>query len=298
MTRESGVNASGSVILRPLVWVSALIVILACCFAAFIWRSKPQEPPGLRAELLSLMQTAGLPPPRAGTTTLSDFTKRISPAGMNRLLAMSAPTASLPALQWMVQNGAEPLNIPHDQGTPLIHLVAKTPTSERIAYFLKLGLNAVERDREGQTLLHAAAKGELDKQTLSLLVSAGLSVRDRSASGLQPLHRANAVAVPVLVTAGAEPEARDDKQRTPLHWAAMNAQGQLARALLNSGASVHSLDDHGRSALHLAALARTPAVYQLLVDAGASTTLRDSSGQTPAEIAAREMRNYRVRAYR
>jgi uncharacterized protein len=43
--------------------------------------------------------------------------------------------------------------------------------------------------------------------------------------------------------AGADVNARDDRQQTPLHWAAMKGHTDLARLLIDKGADLNARDD-------------------------------------------------------
>ena len=103
---------------------------------------------------------------------------------------------------------------------------------------------------------------------------------------------------PVLVTAGANMEARDDDGNTPLHDADYPA---LVEALVAAGANLEARDQRGRTPLHHAATApimldtltssrdsaRDRRVHiEALVAAGANLEARDEAGNTPLHHAA------------
>ena len=57
-----------------------------------------------------------------------------------------------------------------------------------------------------------------------------------------------------LVDRGADVDARDEFQRTPLHEACGNGHMELAMALVDRGADVDAEDDDQRTPLHYACL--------------------------------------------
>lgn len=54
----------------------------------------------------------------------------------------------------------------------------------------------------------------------------------------------------MLLKAGADPNAKSKKGRTPLHDAAFNALSDMVTVLLRAGADVHSQDNEGDTPLH------------------------------------------------
>jgi hypothetical protein len=251
----------------------------------------------VRVELSELMSTQGYLSGPADSENLPAVAKRVGPAGMNRLLYDSAPTASLAALKWMVKNGADPKNTEAIGEEPLLHRIARIPQPERLEYFIGMGLDPKERSRDGATLLHVAARNGLDERTLALLTSKGLTVSDVTALGKQPIHMASVKSIPVLASVGADISAKDLSGRTPLHWAALEGKHEQVNALLRMNASVFATDGQGRTPLHLAAMGNSEEVVDTLLAAGAPRAVRDQDNMTPRELAqeSRKKRNNRYR---
>jgi cytohesin len=86
-----------------------------------------------------------------------------------------------------------------------------------------------------------------------------------------------------LLDAGAGVDARDHRNETPLHWAALGGHGRIVDLLLARGASVDVQADKTLwTPLHSLACAKDRAGIALsLVEAGADPDARDKWGRTP-----------------
>lgn len=240
--------------------------------------------PALSSELAELFAQNGLLDGPAQPDQFAAIAKRAGPAGMNRLLYAAAPDASLPALRWIVEHGADPRNLGSIEGVPLLHKVAKRPQHDRLAYFLEQGLDPRQRDSEGRTLMHVCAEGGIDERVYALLSAKGSSVSDTTRAGKQPIHFASVKSIAVLAAAGADLAAQDGAGRTALHWAALEGRNDVVIELLRLGASVFVVDQQGRTPLHLAALRQSEVAIDALLVAGAPRTARDNDGRTPREL--------------
>jgi Ankyrin repeats (3 copies) len=94
----------------------------------------------------------------------------------------------------------------------------------------------------------------------------------------------------LLITAGADIEARNEDEERPLHAAAFNGRPTVVKVLLAHGADVQARAAFGKTALHAAAAGRADEVdgrleaARLLLVAGASARARESNGMTPLEL--------------
>ena len=91
--------------------------------------------------------------------------------------------------------------------------------------------------------------------------------------GSTPLHWASlqdeTEVAAVLLSAGADVNAKADVSATPLHWAARNGHAEVAGVLLSAGADVNAKADDGDTPLHQATEKGHAEVVKLLRAAGA-----------------------------
>jgi len=153
-----------------------------------------------------------------------------------------------------------------------------------------------------RTLLHACAGG-LTLNSLPLLRKLlARAPRDadldcESGAGGTPLdlavHSGWSEGALVLLNAGADVDAADDHQSTPLMRAASlkAAHGgcDLVRLLALRGANLHAQDVAGLTALHYAVRYRQPQAVRTLRALGANPLLRDRAGRTPEALARAEI---------
>ncbi len=89
----------------------------------------------------------------------------------------------------------------------------------------------------------------------------------------------------IVLDAGADPEATDERGRTPLHWAARLGMVDSARLLLARGADPDARDHRGRTPLHDACAAGEGGIIDLLIATGADIDARDGEQMTPMMLA-------------
>lgn len=88
------------------------------------------------------------------------------------------------------------------------------------------------------------------------------------------------VKVRELLAQGANPNVRDEDQRTPLHQAVLGSSVGLVGLLIESGADLNAKDSQGFSPLHFAAQERLPEIARLLVGLGADPNAVDEDGNS------------------
>jgi len=91
--------------------------------------------------------------------------------------------------------------------------------------------------------------------------------------------------VQCLLAHGANVNRRDDKGRTPLHYATLKQYPEVAQLLIEHGAEVNTIDENGEYPLHQAAAYKDTAIAQLLIENGADINCQSNSGTTPLLIA-------------
>lgn len=109
----------------------------------------------------------------------------------------------------------------------------------------------------------------------------------RAYQGLhQAAWRGDLAGLKRLLGTGADPQARDDHGRTPLHVATHAKQREAIRVLAQGGARLDTLDHDRYDAVTIAAVADDPATLALLLSLGASAKLTTSRYDGTALIAA------------
>ena len=83
-----------------------------------------------------------------------------------------------------------------------------------------------------------------------------------------------------LLARGANPDVRDEQQRTPLHQAVLGNSLGLVGLLIEHGADVNAKDDQGFTPLHFAVQEHAPEIARILVGKGADVNARDEDGNS------------------
>jgi ankyrin repeat protein len=84
-----------------------------------------------------------------------------------------------------------------------------------------------------------------------------------------------------LIERGADLETKNNKGRTPLHWASTMDCIEIAKLLLDRGADVGAKDKWGLTPLDWASYKDNIELAKLLLDAGADVEAKDVYGRTP-----------------
>ena len=133
----------------------------------------------------------------------------------------------------------------------------------------------------GWDLIQHAGKGELQK--VKSLISAGADVNAKNDADRTPLHRAadngHAVVVRVLIAEGADVNAKDDLDRTALYGAVWGGHLEVINALITAGAYVNAKEGNlGETPLHRAAKRGHVEAVNALIAAGADVNAFIAAG--------------------
>jgi ankyrin repeat protein len=160
----------------------------------------------------------------------------------------------------------------------------ETATLADLHYQLESGAQVMAWEGTGTTPLHLAAMLGIHK-SVQVLLAAGAEATARDERGLTSLHFANTTEkIHALITSGAVVNARSLQGWTPLHWAVNNRRDHgVVQALLDGGADVTARHESGWTPLHLA---QTIKSAQMLIAGGADINAKDKLGWTPLHHAA------------
>lgn len=150
-----------------------------------------------------------------------------------------------------------------------------------------------DRNKEGETALHAAVEGGyLD--IVKMCLEKGGKVRSRRANLAHPLHIAAingyVEIAKLLVDARAKIEARNANHETPLHKAAAFNKFRMVEFLLEKGADIDCFDKDNYTPLLVAASEGHTAVVTLLLQKGANLKVTERHDKTAIFLAAEENR--------
>ena len=218
-----------------------------------------------------------------------------SPCGADHRFFVDAP---LESVRDCLDAGARVDGARGSGPIPLLYLAERgfrrdRAAPEKIALLLAAGADPNVSDDDGETPLHAVARGGAGAEVAAVaLVNAGADVNARNSQAWTPLHIAaltpgeDTVLQVLLLQADADVNARTHLGETPLHIAASGHRGRHTRAerahavtaLVEAGAEVDARMSGGRTPLHVALGADRPATVMTLLEAGADPTARDRAG--------------------
>lgn len=206
------------------------------------------------------------------------------------IVHIAAGRGNAPVLELLAAAGADVHATDANANSPLDEAVAHNRL-EAVRFLIGKGLSASKRSEvDGRGPLHeACVKGYAD--LIPVLVSAGADPEAGDHSGQSPLDLAlaykNVSAVKMLLDSG-----NGDVRRTlqsagkAMESATMRGQVEIVRLLLASGLDVNRATPNGTTYLHDAALKGQARVAVALLDAGAKLEARNASGGTPLHDAA------------
>ena len=199
------------------------------------------------------------------------------------------------------------------QETPL-HRAAAAGGKELVARLLADGAEVNAKNNDGKTPLHLAA-GNGHVGVTELLLAKGADARAKDDNGVTPLHwpavQGHVKVAELLLARGAEANATSTQAplpaservgvggrkevvffplhaaqgHTPLHWAGIGGNREVAELLLAKGAEVNARTINGVMPLHLAAFWNSKEVAELLLARGAEVNAQNGSGKTPLDLA-------------
>ena len=194
-------------------------------------------------------------------------------------------------------SGADVEAITQQAKTPLLHAVERKDTrSAKLLLEHGARTEFAPKTETGHpwsdtpsALTHALHHNATD--LIQLLVNFGANIEVEGTGGQRLLHRAakfaNNEAITWLLICGADVNALDASQQTPLHHALKNHYYEVLTVLtvlLRWGANIHAKDDKGQTPLHLATYANFTQAYELLVRNGADPAAKRYDGKSASDL--------------
>ena len=119
-----------------------------------------------------------------------------------------------------------------------------------------------------------------------------LSFADINVDLIRAIKDGNLTQVQSLVAEGANVNARDNINATPLHWAAHEGHVSVAEFLIEEGANIEARSGGGFTPLHTVAFGGHVSVAEFLIEKGAYLEARSNNGDTPLHLVARNGNAY------
>lgn len=162
-----------------------------------------------------------------------------------------------------------------------------------IQYLINCGVDASKTDAKGSTALHHLCKRPgADVSTVTLLCSSMKDINAQNGCGETALHlaveRKNILAIRYLLSIGANINLKDNRGRTPLHYALIRVSctEQLVKELESHGTDINIQAKDGRTPISAAIRAGYDSIAIYLLDKGADTTVIDENSSSLLHYAA------------
>ena len=195
----------------------------------------------------------------------------------------------------LLERGANSNVRNREKGFTPLHWATQENHLDIVDLLLKHRANPNIKDKYGRVPLYLAIKSNYTK-IATLIIKSGLSnVNIRTQKGLIPLQYAtpqyggegSVEIAELLIKHGSYVKVKNDKNFTPLHWAAYHGHTKIAKMLIQHGADANiKSEEKGFSPLHLASIYGYTIIAELLIQHGSNVNAKSKYHRaTPLHLA-------------
>ncbi|XP_072594904.1 ankyrin repeat and death domain-containing protein 1A isoform X13 [Vulpes vulpes] len=188
----------------------------------------------------------------------------------------AAEHGQLDALDFLVGSGCDH-SVKDKEGNTALHLAASRGHLAVLQRLVDIRLDLEEQNTEGLTALHAAAEG-VHADCVQLLLEAGSSVNALTQKKQSCLHYAalggSEDVARALIHAGGQTNVADHGA-SPMHLAVKHNFPALVQLLIDAGSDLDATDNRQQTPLHLAAEHARQDIAEMLLIARVNLNLRD-----------------------
>ncbi|XP_019687798.1 ankyrin repeat and death domain-containing protein 1A isoform X2 [Felis catus] len=186
----------------------------------------------------------------------------------NTALHLAASRGHLTVLQRLVDIRLD-LEEQNVEGLTALHAAVEGSHPDCVQLLLEAGSSVNALTQKKQSCLHYAALGGSEDVARALIHAGGhTNIADHGASPMHLAVRHNFPAlVQLLIDAGSDLDATDNRQQTPLHLAAEHAWQDIAEMLLVTGVNLNLRDKQGKTALAVAARSNHISLVDMIIKA-------------------------------
>ena len=187
-------------------------------------------------------------------------------------------------LQTIINHGAD-VNATSKNSQTVLMLACKMCNEAAINVLLNARADPTIRDNDGDTCLHVAVDKGCTKEVIEEIINHGADVNATNKMNFTPLLKAcckgNKDVINALLNAGANPDISDNYDLTGLHYAAyLDCNKEVLQAIIDHGADVNATNKNNHTALMFACNNSNEDAINMLLNAGTDPTIGDINGDT------------------
>ena len=181
----------------------------------------------------------------------------------------------IPVTITRIQDASSPPPVSKKPSQPPVSPAKTEPVAETSVQDIKPANPEADK-----ALLNQYFLSDIDKVKQYLADGANVNAKDKR--NKTPLHNAayggHREIAELLIDKGANVNAKDKSNKTPLHAAALYGRKEFAELLINKGADMSAKDKYEQTPLHVASNRKKTGVVKLLIDKGADVNAKSSTG--------------------